>query len=278
MGRAGGRHHQPGDPRLGGRRLPSGGEPVTIEGGEGHRPGGDPGGTPASSRAVGGNGRPARAGARCSCTTSSRTPASAGGSSASYFFASPIVSRCREDPRAHVHCHGVGVVLGVIFAVMRLSPNPILSGAGWIYIWFFRGTPVYVQLLFWYVISALQPTISLGIPFGPRVRSPERQQPRHPIRRGAARARAQRRRLLRRDRTGRDPLGRPWAVRGGPVARNAPRAADAADRATPSDARHRPADGQRDDLNAQDDVARSRSSPTPSFFIRQTTSPPGPTR
>jgi len=58
-------------------------------------------------------------------------------------------------------------VLGVLFAVMRLSPNPILSGAAWLYIWFFRGTPVYVQLLFWYVIAVLQPTISIGIPFGP---------------------------------------------------------------------------------------------------------------
>jgi polar amino acid transport system permease protein len=50
---------------------------------------------------------------------------------------------------------------------MRLSPNPILSGAAWLYIWFFRGTPVYVQLVFWYAISALFPTVSLGIPFGP---------------------------------------------------------------------------------------------------------------
>jgi polar amino acid transport system permease protein len=61
-----------------------------------------------------------------------------------------------------------GAVLGVLLAVMRLSPNPVLSGSAWIYIWFFRGTPVYVQLLFWYAISALQPTIALGIPFGPQ--------------------------------------------------------------------------------------------------------------
>jgi polar amino acid transport system permease protein len=50
---------------------------------------------------------------------------------------------------------------------MRLSPNPLLSGASWLYIWFFRGTPVLVQLLFWYFIAALYPTIALGIPFGP---------------------------------------------------------------------------------------------------------------
>jgi polar amino acid transport system permease protein len=52
-------------------------------------------------------------------------------------------------------------------AVMRLSLNPLVSGASWLYIWFFRGTPVLVQLLFWYNIAALYPRIDLGIPFGP---------------------------------------------------------------------------------------------------------------
>ena len=41
----------------------------------------------------------------------------------------------------------IGIVLGVLLAVMRLSPNPLVSGASWIYIWFFRGTPVLVQIL-----------------------------------------------------------------------------------------------------------------------------------
>lgn len=61
----------------------------------------------------------------------------------------------------------IGIVGGVLLAVMRLSVNPILSGAAWVYIWFFRGTPVLVQLLFWYNISYLFPTLSLGVPFGP---------------------------------------------------------------------------------------------------------------
>jgi polar amino acid transport system permease protein len=63
---------------------------------------------------------------------------------------------------------GLGIVLGVLLAVMRLSPNPLIAGGSWLYIWFFRGTPVVVQLIFWYVgIAALYPTIGLGIPFGP---------------------------------------------------------------------------------------------------------------
>ena len=49
----------------------------------------------------------------------------------------------------------VGVVLGTILAVMRLSPVPVVSGTAWVYIWFFRGTPVFVQLLFWGSIAAL---------------------------------------------------------------------------------------------------------------------------
>ena len=49
----------------------------------------------------------------------------------------------------------VGVVLGTLLAVMRLSPVPIVSWAAWVYIWFFRGTPVFVQLLFWGSLAAL---------------------------------------------------------------------------------------------------------------------------
>jgi polar amino acid transport system permease protein len=61
----------------------------------------------------------------------------------------------------------IGIVLGVILALMRLSPNPVLSTVSWVYIWLFRGTPVLVQILFWYFIGAVYPTIDLGIPFGP---------------------------------------------------------------------------------------------------------------
>ena len=61
----------------------------------------------------------------------------------------------------------IGIVFGVLLAVMRLSANPIVSGAAWVYIWFFRGTPVLVQLIFWYSIPTVLQSISLGIPFGP---------------------------------------------------------------------------------------------------------------
>ncbi|OZG68087.1 ABC transporter permease [Bifidobacterium eulemuris] len=57
------------------------------------------------------------------------------------------------------------VVLSVILAVMRKSLNPVLRGVSWFFIWFFRGTPVYTQLVFWGLFSVLVPKLSLGIPF-----------------------------------------------------------------------------------------------------------------
>ncbi|MFT4469122.1 amino acid ABC transporter permease [Arthrobacter sulfonylureivorans] len=58
----------------------------------------------------------------------------------------------------------IGIVLGVVFAVMRLSVNPVVRSAAFAYVNFFRGTPVLVQLLFWFNLAALYPVITLGIP------------------------------------------------------------------------------------------------------------------
>ncbi len=61
----------------------------------------------------------------------------------------------------------IGVVLGIILAVMRLSANPVVSSVAWTYVWFFRGTPVLVQIIFWSFAAALYEFPTLGIPFGP---------------------------------------------------------------------------------------------------------------
>jgi polar amino acid transport system permease protein len=61
----------------------------------------------------------------------------------------------------------MGLMLGTVLAVMRLSGNPLLSTLSWLYIWFFRSVPVLVQLIFWYNFGALYPHIVLPIPFGP---------------------------------------------------------------------------------------------------------------
>ena len=62
----------------------------------------------------------------------------------------------------------IGIVLGILLAVMRMSGNYVLSTVAWLYTWFFRGTPVLVQLLFWYAFSLLFHDLSIGIPFGPK--------------------------------------------------------------------------------------------------------------
>jgi polar amino acid transport system permease protein len=59
----------------------------------------------------------------------------------------------------------IGVSLGVVLAVMRLSPNSVLRYAAWVYLWIFRGTPVYVQLVFWGLFTSLYPHLDFGIPF-----------------------------------------------------------------------------------------------------------------
>lgn len=56
------------------------------------------------------------------------------------------------------------IVLGVVLATMRQSPNPILRTISWIYIWIFRGTPVYVQLVFWGLFAVIYQKISFGLP------------------------------------------------------------------------------------------------------------------
>ncbi|MFF9499099.1 amino acid ABC transporter permease [Streptomyces sp. NPDC014656] len=56
----------------------------------------------------------------------------------------------------------LGLVLGILFAVMRLSKNPVTGAVAWLYIWFFRGTPVYVQLLVWFNLSLIFEYINLG--------------------------------------------------------------------------------------------------------------------
>ena len=56
----------------------------------------------------------------------------------------------------------VGIVLGVVVAVMRLSPNPVLKSVAAGYTWLFRGTPLILQLLLWFNLALVFPV--LGIP------------------------------------------------------------------------------------------------------------------
>ena len=151
---------------------------------------------------------------------------------------------------------GIGVLLGVLLAVMRLSPNRLVSGSSWIYVWFFRGTPVLVQLLFWYSIGALYPVISLGIPFGPSFVHFSANSVITPfvaivlalgLNEGAYMSEIVRAGIISVDE------GQAEAAHS--LGHDAT-ADDAAHRAAAGDARDHPADRQRDDLDAEDDLAR----------------------
>ena len=57
----------------------------------------------------------------------------------------------------------IGIIGGAIVAVLRMSENPVLSTVAWFYLWVFRGTPVYVQLVFWGLLGTIYSTIDLGV-------------------------------------------------------------------------------------------------------------------
>ena len=84
-----------------------------------------------------------------------------------YLFSDPVLRGLRNTLILTVLSMAIGIVGGVLLAVMRLSPNPVLAGAAAVYIWLFRGTPVITQLIFWNFLAALYPRLGLGIPFGP---------------------------------------------------------------------------------------------------------------
>lgn len=84
-----------------------------------------------------------------------------------YLFHPQIVSGVGFTLLLTVIAMAIGIVLAVTMAIMRQSTNPILRGVAWFYIWFFRGTPIYTQLLFWGLVPTLYTTAKVGIPFGP---------------------------------------------------------------------------------------------------------------
>lgn len=63
----------------------------------------------------------------------------------------------------------VAMPIAMALVVMRESENVVLRALAWGWLWFFRGTPIYTQLLFWGLFSVLFPRLTLSIPFGPEL-------------------------------------------------------------------------------------------------------------
>ncbi|OFL64250.1 MULTISPECIES: amino acid ABC transporter permease [unclassified Brevibacterium] len=84
---------------------------------------------------------------------------------AHYFFYSTILSGIANTLWISVIATLVGLVLGVLLAIMKLSHNPVLRAISEVYLWIFRGTPVLVQLVFWFNLAFLLPYLIVKIPF-----------------------------------------------------------------------------------------------------------------
>ncbi|MGK5693495.1 amino acid ABC transporter permease [Streptomyces sp. URMC 128] len=79
-----------------------------------------------------------------------------------YFFDDRILDGVGKTLLLTVLSMVIGIVGGVVLAVMRLSKNPVTSSIAWFYIWFFRGTPVLVQLIVWFNLGLVFEYINLG--------------------------------------------------------------------------------------------------------------------
>jgi polar amino acid transport system permease protein len=80
-----------------------------------------------------------------------------------YFFDGAILSGLLVTIELTVLSMVIGIALGIVLAVMRLSSNPVLVTLSTAYTWFFRGTPLLVQIIFWFNIALLFPRLDLGI-------------------------------------------------------------------------------------------------------------------
>ncbi|MET9912529.1 amino acid ABC transporter permease [Streptomyces sp. NPDC006476] len=79
-----------------------------------------------------------------------------------YFFDHRILTGVYKTLLLTVLSMLIGIVGGIVLAVMRLSKNPVTSSIAWFYIWFFRGTPVLVQLFLWFNLGLVFEYVNLG--------------------------------------------------------------------------------------------------------------------
>lgn len=82
-----------------------------------------------------------------------------------YLFSPRIISGIGVTIWISIVATVLGLLLGVLLAVMKLSHNPVLRWIAEAYIWLFRGTPVIVQLIFWFNLAFLLPHLIVKIPF-----------------------------------------------------------------------------------------------------------------
>lgn len=86
-----------------------------------------------------------------------------------YLFSEPILTGLWVTVYLTVIAQVVGIVVGLVLALMLRSSNPIVRGLSATYVWFMRAVPTLVQLLFWFNLASLFPTVRIGIPGLPSI-------------------------------------------------------------------------------------------------------------
>ena len=84
-----------------------------------------------------------------------------------YLFDERLLEGAWNTLQLTIYSMVLAILLGILLAVMRLSPNPVFRWVAWVFLWVFRGTPVYVQLVFWGLFPTIYKNLQLGVPFGP---------------------------------------------------------------------------------------------------------------
>src|SRR5699024_1096759 len=84
---------------------------------------------------------------------------------ARWFFAESIVRGLLATLSLPALAGALGFGLGLLLALMRLSPSALIAGVSWTFSWIFRSTPLLVQLLLWYNLGYLYGQVRLGNPF-----------------------------------------------------------------------------------------------------------------
>jgi polar amino acid transport system permease protein len=84
---------------------------------------------------------------------------------ASYFFSEPVLIGIGYTLSLTAISASIGFILGTVLALGRLSKSTLLNSISWAYIWFFRSVPLVVQIIVWYNLGYLYPTLGLGTPF-----------------------------------------------------------------------------------------------------------------
>jgi polar amino acid transport system permease protein len=89
----------------------------------------------------------------------------------SYLFDIQIMKGLLTTAELTVLAMVIGLAIGIVLATMRLSDNPLFRAVSWLWLWFFRGVPPLVQMVFWFNLATLIPRLKLGIPHGPALAS-----------------------------------------------------------------------------------------------------------